>query len=101
MTNDKATALREAAEALVAYADGCHDARYYWGGPTILPRHPIDEAKARPLGLNIKDLLAERERLRGALRACIDRIEKPNLSPDANYVVERARQALEATDDQT
>lgn len=45
-------------------------------------------------------LLAERERLRGALRACIDRIEKPNLSPDANYVVERARQVLKATDDQ-
>jgi hypothetical protein len=100
MTNDKATALREAAETLIAYADGCHDARYYWGGPTMLPRHPIDEARSRQLGLNIKALLAERERLRGALERWRSAFETGRHEP-MQIAHEAARQALEATDDQT
>ncbi len=37
---------------------------------------------------------AEIERKDAALRICITRIEQPNMSPDANYVVEIARAAL-------
>jgi hypothetical protein len=47
--------------------------------------------------------LAAEERasaLEVALRICVSRIEKPNLSPDANWVLERARAALASTETQ-
>lgn len=45
------------AAKLSLYANECADART-WGGPTILPRNPIDEAAARRFGAALSTYLA-------------------------------------------
>ena len=57
---------------------------------TRLSDEPFDD----PSGVANAHLIAAAPDLRAALRMCIQRIERPNLSPDANVVLERARAAI-------
>jgi hypothetical protein len=53
----------------------------------------VAEGDVRPVEANAR-LIAAAPDLLAALRLCVQRIERPNLSPDANVVLERAHDAL-------
>lgn len=71
---------RERVEAVIAdlkkYDEDCDLARSY-GGPTMLPRHPIDEGRARQMAADLRELLAEITRLRSLVdeaRGVVERL---------------------------
>ena len=48
--------LRKVSQVLIKYGEGCEDARA-WGGPTIFPVFPLDEAQAIQVGRDINIVL--------------------------------------------
>lgn len=58
--------LEAVAVDLAKYDTDCTLARSY-GGPTMLPRHPVDDRRARQIVADLSKLLSEGERMRGAL----------------------------------
>jgi hypothetical protein len=107
VTPDKATALREAARD-GAWAERRKRARGYSTAPEEAKISRFRELADPP---TILDLLAERERLRGALESAAKRMDHCRRHIESGQVVDKdvhgalcrgrdaARQALEATDD--
>ena len=92
MTPDKATALREAAEAVfseICLIDAC--------GQVCVDGDSIERGVRKAL----EPLLAERERLRGALEEARGFLSVIPMARDRERLRATIDQALEATDDQT
>lgn len=58
ISQDEVDAVRQFADALQTWADGCVEARQ-WGGPTMYPEHPVSEQRARTEAHALKALLAK------------------------------------------
>lgn len=92
LTEEEAIArIEKLADDLMAYYEGCADART-WGGPTIYPKHPVDEARAYADAKALRRVIALRsEREEGeriaALEGALERVGE--LVRDAKEMVNR------------